>query len=118
MNTEYEGVTYKYVGSYNMDVMYEDAYEEYDWSGYELSEYVLGSEELIDGMILRYEIEAEPDTTVSEDDGEDKAVDTTAFQNKRTTAAKTGDESDLVFYLIVLAGAATILVTNRKKYRA
>lgn len=115
ISCEYEGVTYEYVGSYNVDVMYEDTYYEYDWSEYELEEFVLGDEETwIDGLVLRYEIEGERDAVPENTDNvDDEGVVSTA--DGREAAPQTGDVNQLLIYLVLTVVSAGVAIGKVKK---
>lgn len=116
----YNGVEYEYMGSYNLDVIFEDVYYEYDWSEYTLEEFIVGDEDVW-GLILRYEIVEENAPVDTEDDTDDikdtkeEADDTTEESGK---APATGDSADMGFYLVVFAGALGVIVQKKRKIKA
>ena len=116
---DYEGVTYEYKGSFDLDVMYEDAYNEYDWSAYELDEGVVDEE--FWGLLLRYEIIEE----ISEEEEENIPAETLPTdiddQNNeviitdKNAAPATGDAQNVGFYFVISATALGIILLKFRK---
>lgn len=126
---EYNGVTYEYMGSYDLNVMFEEAYFGYDWSDFAMDGFVTGDENVW-GLILRYEIVEDKDAGTQQgtesDDKNDKDDQGTANEDLDTSHApagrkpspKTGDGQNIGLYLMMTVGALGVIVFKLRKMKA
>lgn len=94
LKTDYNGVSYEFIGSYDTDVIYDD----WKWSKYKISTFTLGTD-WTDGLILRYVIDK--GTTISGEKSPD-----------------TGDHAPIGIYIALLVtailAAGAIAAYNKK----
>lgn len=113
INTSYKGKDYRFIGSYDDMVLYDD----FKWSEYETDSFVLGGddENYVSGLVLRYVIDTDADKPVSGNTaapGGNKPGSGSAQSSPAEgaeNAPATGDNSPLAAYMFLAAGAGCVL---------
>ncbi len=104
----YKGKTYEYMGSYDSITRYKG----FDWDDYKMDSFVLDDEDsFTDGLILRYVIDVGgngAENSGGENGSAGHGGDGTG-NGSGQTAPKTGDESPLGMYVLLMAAAAGAL---------
>lgn len=115
---EYDGVVYEYMGSFNADVMFEEAYFVYDWSGYEMNEFALGDENYW-ALLLRYEIIGEKDSVEEIQDNDKEKEEPVQIKDKnsesREAAPATGDVQNFRVLIMIATGALGVIILKLRK---
>ncbi|MGN0659083.1 MAG: hypothetical protein ACI4LA_05700 [Emergencia sp.] len=106
-NDTYKGRTYTYMGSYDSTVIYDD----FKWSQYEMDSFVLGGDDNIFGLVLRYVYDKEgAAASGGSEDGSDSGDG---------SVPATGDSKPIGMYILLLvtAVAATGAVAAYRRNR-
>lgn len=122
INTSYKGKNYRFIGSYDDMVLYDD----FKWSEYKTDSFILGGddENYVTGLVLRYVIDTDSDKPAS--DSTAPGGDTPGQKPPASSSENavnppvTGDDTPLALYILLAAGAGCILgmfLLRRKKLK-